>query len=80
MKYEKGEELTLDNDKSYIVVDTFDDNGKTYLFLSSEKKDIFLVEVIDDEIKSIDSDIEYDKVLKILLERNKEEIKNLMKD
>lgn len=80
--FERGDELTLDDNSKYIVVDSFSLNEKKYLYLISEedKKTTMVVELNGDEITEIDDKEELDNAYKILVERNKEEIDQYLKE
>lgn len=65
-KLEKGEIVTLDNNKEYLVYDVIQKNNKKYIYLSSNTDDIKDLEVLICEEK-----IENDNViLKLLTDKN----------
>lgn len=80
MEYERGEEIILDNDKSYIIIDNFKLKDKEYLFLISEEKDTALVQIEDNTLKTIESDSEYNEVFTMVIEKNKEEVTKILNE
>lgn len=65
-KLEKGEIVTLDNNKEYLVYDVIQKNNKKYIYLSSNTDDIKDLEVLICEEK-----IENDNViLELLTDKN----------
>lgn len=70
-KLEKGELITLDNNKEYLVYDTIVKNDKRYIYLSCNTEDIKKAEVLICEEKQQKEDI----VLELLTD--KDEIKDI---
>lgn len=70
-KLEKGELVTLDNKKEYLVYDTINKNNKRYIYLSYNTENIKEAEVLICEEKQQGEDI----VLELLTD--KEEIKDV---
>jgi len=56
-KLEKGELVTLDNNKEYLVYDTINKNDKRYIYLSFNTEDVELAEVLICEEKQDGEDI-----------------------
>lgn len=80
--YERGDLITLDDNSKYVVVDSFKLNEKSYLYLINEgdKKTTMVVEVENDEIIEINDEKEKNIVYKELIERNKDEIEQYLKE
>ena len=58
MNYEKGKELVLEDDKSFIIVDSFEFNSNKYLYVvNEESKKATLIKVINDVIIDIFIDL-----------------------
>ncbi len=81
-KFERGDEITLDDNTKYVVVDSFDKNNKHYLYLISEedKKTTSVVELENDEVIEINDKEELDSLYKELIERNKDEINKYLEE
>lgn len=81
MDFEKEEVLTLDNGSEYIVVDNFTNNNKNYVFLvGKDKKDLNFVEYKDNTFLKIEDDNEFELAFNTLYDRNKERIKEALKE
>ena len=80
--YERGMELTLDDNSKFVVVDSFVINDKQYLYLINEddKRTTMIVEVNNDEIIEIDDEKELEEAYKELIIRNKDEISEHLKE
>lgn len=74
--FERGEELTLDDNSIYIVVDSFVFNDKHYLYLisSDDEKTVVIVENKNGTLNEIENEEEYKNVFDELVRRNKDEI------
>lgn len=81
-KFERGDEIILDDNTKYVVVDSFDKNNKHYLYLISEedKKTTSIVELENDEVIEINDKEELDLLYKELIERNKDEINKYLEE
>lgn len=81
-KFERGDEITLDDNTKYVVVDSFNKNNKHYLYLISEedKKTTSVVELENDEVIEINDKEELDSLYKELIERNKDEINKYLEE
>lgn len=81
-KFERGDEITLDDNSKYVIVDSFDKNNKHYLYLISEedKKTTSIVELENDEVIEIKDKEELDLLYKELIERNKDEINKYLEE
>ncbi len=79
-KIEIDDLITVESGEKYLVVDSFDFKDKHYLYLISDdgKNSTLIVRYIDNCIEKLDSQEEYDAVLKELISRNKDEIDKLM--
>lgn len=66
--FEKGNILTLADDNEYSVVDKFDDNGITYVYLVdiNNNANIIYGKLEIDEIVEISDADELEKVIKII--------------
>ena len=82
MIYESGDEIVLDNDIVYTVSDSFELNGKYYLFLISNKdrNKVSLMELKDNTILEIKDDNEYTNAFNELINRNKDIITKYMEE
>ncbi len=81
MNYEIGNEITLEDNKSYIVIDLFELNNNKYLYLMNEEtKKASLVKIINDIIYEIDDDNEFNIALNELINKNKEQINEILKE
>lgn len=79
MKFQVGDELTLDNNLIYIVCDYFVLDNKEYLFLvNKDNKDLSLVRYENDILKTIDDDSEYSRVSEEFVKRNKGKVDEIM--
>lgn len=79
MKYEIGNEITLEDSKSYIIIDSFEFNNSKYLYLfNEESKEAFLVKIINDTLYQIEDDNEFNNVLNELVNKNKDKIDKLL--
>ncbi len=80
--YERGDLITLNDNSEYVVVDSFKLNDKNNLFLinNADKTTTILVELDNDEIIEINDEKEKNIVYKELIERNKEEINQYLKE
>ena len=78
---EKGLELVLDDDSKYVVVDSFEIDGKEYAYLNKrfDYKKNCLVRIDGDTMHKID-DSEFSAILAELVKRNKEEIIEHLKE
>jgi hypothetical protein len=78
----RGNEITLDDNSKYIIVDSFLKNNKNYIYMISEDdgKTTMIVEHRDGEIVELDDQNELDMVYKELIERNKEEIERYIEE
>lgn len=81
MKYNKDDIITLNNNEKYVVIDKINIDNTNYLFLINEEINndnvVIAKEVIKDNIifiDNIDSDLEYDMVMKHLAIAHKDEI------
>ncbi len=81
-EFERGDEIILDDNTKYVVVDSFNKNNKHYLYLISEedKKTTSVVELENDEVIEINDKEELDSLYKELIERNKDEINKYLED
>lgn len=81
MEYNKDDIITLNNNEKYVVIDKINIDNTNYLFLINEEINndnvVIAKEVIKDNIifiDNIDSDLEYDMVMKHLAIAHKDEI------
>lgn len=81
-EFERGDEITLDDNTKYVVVDSFNKNNKHYLYLISEedKKTTSVVELENDEVIEVNDKEELDLLYKELIERNKDEINKYLEE
>ena len=81
-EFERGDEITLDDNTKYVVVDSFNKNNKHYLYLISEedKKTTNVVELENDEVIEVNDKEELDLLYKELIERNKDEINKYLEE
>jgi len=81
MSYEIGNELTLEDNKSYIIVDSFEFNNSKYLYLINEEtKEASLVKLVNDTLYEIEDDNEFNNALNELINRNKDKINELIEE
>ena len=82
MKNQIGEELTLDDDNRYVIADDFFVNNKEYLYLVNEDdtNDVSLVSFLNDTIHAISDDNEFNIVYEELINRNKEDIIDIIEE
>ena len=81
MNYEIGNEITLEDNKSYIVIDLFELNDNKYLYLFNEEtKKASLVKIINDTLCEIEDDNEFNIALNELVNKNKEQINEILKE
>lgn len=81
MNYEMGDELTLDDNKCYVVVDSFELNNNRYIYLvDKESKNASLVKIINDSLNEIDDDNEFNMALNELVNRNKDKINGILRE
>ncbi len=81
MSYEIGNELTLEDNKSYIIVDSFEFNNSKYLYLFNEEtKEASLVKLVNDTLYEIEDDNEFNNALNELINRNKDKINELIEE
>lgn len=81
MNYEIGDELVLEDDQTYVVIDSFTLNNNRYVYLIDEKtKKVSLVKVINDTLNEIDDDNEFNQALNELVNRNKDKINEILKE
>lgn len=81
MYYEVGGKITLEDNKSYIIVDYFEITDNKYLYLiNEESKKASLVKIINDSLYEINDDNEYNNVLNELFNRNKDKITKLLEE
>lgn len=80
--FERGEELTLDDNSKYMVVDSFIFNDKHYLYLISEddEKTVAIVENINGTLNEITDGDEYQIVFNELVRRNQDEIRKYIEE
>jgi len=83
MAYERFDEITLDDNKTYIVVDSVIYNDITYVYLTNESDDnkYLIVKVIleNDKIYFDDvSDEEFKIISDIIREKNKDLIEDIL--
>lgn len=80
--FERGEELTLDDNSKYMVVDSFIFNDKHYLYLISEddEKTVAIVENINGTLNEITDEHEYQIVFNELVRRNQDEIRKYIEE
>ena len=66
--FEKGKILDLEDDNQYFVVDTFNDNGTTYVYLVdiNNNSNIIYGKLDKDEIVELDNPNELERVIKIV--------------
>ncbi len=66
--FEKGKILDLEDDNQYCVVDTFNDNGTTYVYLVdiNNNSNIIYGKLDKDEIVELDNPNELERVIKIV--------------
>lgn len=66
--FEKGKILDLEDDNQYCVVDTFNDNGTTYVYLVdiNNNSNIIYGKLDKDEIVELDNSNELERVIKIV--------------
>ena len=81
-EFERGDEITLDDNTKYVVVDSFNKNNKHYLYLISEedKKTTSVVELENDEVIEVNDKEELDLLYKELIEKNKDEINKYLEE
>ncbi len=81
-EFERGDEIILDDNTKYVVVDSFNKNNKHYLYLISEedKKTTSVVELENDEVIEVNDKEELDLLYKELIERNKDEINKYLEE
>lgn len=62
---EKGITLTLEDDKEYVVADTFDENGTKYIYLIdiNDNTNIKFGKIENDEIVTLTDPDELEKVI-----------------
>ncbi len=76
---EKNEVLTLDNGKEYYVIDIINDEGKKYIFLSTDEKenDVILGEEIIENgevyIETVDDPEIIKKIMTKIVDNNENE-------
>lgn len=70
-RLEKGELVTLDNNKEYLVYDIINKNGKRYIYLSFNTEEIEKAEVM------ICKEIETEGEINLELLTDKEEIEDI---
>ena len=81
MNYEIGNEITLEDNKSYLIIDSFEFNNSKYLYLfNEENKEASLVKVINDTLYEIEDDNEFNKVLNEVVNKNMDKIDELLKE
>jgi Asp-tRNA(Asn)/Glu-tRNA(Gln) amidotransferase B subunit len=79
MNYEVGNEITLEDNKSYIIMDSFELNNNKYLYLfNEENKEASLVKIINDTLCQIEDDNEFNMVLSELVNKNKDKIEEIL--
>ena len=63
--FKKGNVLELENDKKYVVVDKFDENNNTYVYLVNidNNADMIFVRLEGDEIVTLSDPLELEKVV-----------------
>lgn len=69
--------ITFEDDKEYVVVDTFNENNNTYIYLVNinNNSDVIFGKLVNDEVVDITDPIELEKVIKLVNEHlsNKKE-------
>lgn len=81
MNYEKGKELVLDDDKTFIIADSFEFKNNKYLYIiDEENKKATLVKVVNDTVYEIEDDKEFDEASTELINRNMEEINKIIEE
>ncbi len=80
--YHKGEVLTLENDTEYFVIEAINYNSNNYLYLANtkDKDDYALVKETEEGLQNILDDEEYEKVLLLIIEKNKDKIQELLEN
>lgn len=63
--FKKGNVLELENDKKYVVVDKFDENNNTYVYLVNidNNADMIFARLEGDEIVTLSDPLELEKVV-----------------
>ncbi len=81
-KLERGDEIVLEDNRSFGVVDSFDYKDKHYLFLVStlDNKSTMMVELENDEVIVVENKRKLDSLYEVLIERNKDEISKYLKE
>lgn len=79
-KYEVGDIITLEDGVKYLVVDIFMLDGNCYMYVISDdgKNETVIYKVLDDYLVKLDNELEYNKVLAELINRNRDEINELI--
>jgi hypothetical protein len=82
MKYEIGDLITLEDGVKYLIVDLFNFNNNTYMYVISDdgKNETTIYKVIDDYLTKLDNKDEFDKVLAELINRNRDEINKIIEE
>ena len=85
MEYNKDDVITLNNNWKYIVVDKININNQNYLFLINEDDNLNNVAIVKEQVKdnicyleNIDSETEFDEIIKVLSLNHKDEVLKLL--
>ena len=66
-----NDKFTLDNGKTYLVIEQVNYDNKTYLYIANrdDEKDTKFVEIKDDELLNIDPILFEEKILPLFVEK-----------